>query len=288
MKYKLLLIIVLISLQSLHSQKTILWSIKKVDLPKTSYVLGTFHQMGNSFVDDKPLIKQFLLQADVAVFESIEDKEKTVRDFMLQRPEDFSYRTLLDQQDVNFLENYVTTWKVPLSKIKPRELIMKLEQQYVIAKCSTVKRFDTILHMDDYLIFLSKRSNVKIFGLETSANQFDAINSSPDGEISWEDVKQSIHYLVEVLQSDKDQRRKCQLAQDYMRMKLDYQFDVKCAENHPIISNRNQKWMPQIIKLLEEEKGVFIAVGLFHLYGQCGIITQLRNQGYTIEPVKLK
>ena len=56
------------------AQNTILWSVHKPGSSKTSYVLGTLHQMGNSFVDDKPLIKELLFKSDLAVFESIEDK----------------------------------------------------------------------------------------------------------------------------------------------------------------------------------------------------------------------
>ncbi|QAA80835.1 hypothetical protein EI546_03415 [Aequorivita sp. H23M31] len=35
------------------------------------------------------------------------------------------------------------------------------------------------------------------------------------------------------------------------------------------------------------EKNCFIAVGLLHLYGQCGLIVQLRERGYVVEHISL-
>ena len=36
---------------------------------------------------------------------------------------------------------------------------------------------------------------------------------------------------------------------------------------------------------LQNYNSVFIAVGLLHLKGQCGIIEQLRNSGYEVNPI---
>ena len=56
MKKIILILSILLSVNMVNSQNTILWSISKPDSNKTSYLFGTFHQMGNSFVDNKPKI----------------------------------------------------------------------------------------------------------------------------------------------------------------------------------------------------------------------------------------
>ena len=56
MKKIILILSILLSVNMVNSQNTILWSISKPDSNKTSYLFGTFHQMGNSFVDNKPEI----------------------------------------------------------------------------------------------------------------------------------------------------------------------------------------------------------------------------------------
>jgi uncharacterized protein YbaP (TraB family) len=67
-------------------------------------------------------------------------------------------------------------------------------------------------------------------------------------------------------------------------MEFDYQFNESCNTE---FKTRNGNWIPQLEKILPE-KNCFIAVGLLHLYGQCGLIVQLRKKGYIVEPVELE
>lgn len=67
-------------------------------------------------------------------------------------------------------------------------------------------------------------------------------------------------------------------------MQFDYQFTETCNTE---LKSRNENWIPQLEKILPE-KNCFIAVGLLHLYGECGLIVQLRKRGYKVEPVELK
>lgn len=274
------------------AQNTILWSVKKPNLENTSYILGTFHQMGNSFVDEKPLIKELISKSELVIFESIENKQEKIIDVMLKRADDYSYRELLYKEDVDFLENYTKEWSVPLSKQKPGEFIIKFLQEITKKYCGTIKISDTSDHMDSYLQSYAEKQNLRIYGLETyadqknafSADQENAINTNKE-ELTWDKAKDIIHQHI---QNEKNQNIDCKLAKDYMKMKLDYQFKVKCAENGAMLTKRNEKWMPQIIKSIEENNSVFIAVGLYHLYEDCGIISQLRKNGYEVKPIKLK
>ena len=58
------------------SQNTILWKVSDTINAKTSYLVGTFHQFGNSFVDSIPEIKNSLLNSELAVFESLDTAEE--------------------------------------------------------------------------------------------------------------------------------------------------------------------------------------------------------------------
>jgi len=288
MKFSLSVILVFLNIFSLCSQNTILWSVKRPNEEKSSYLLGTFHQMGNSFVDEKPQIVKLLTASDIAIFESIEDKNEKIIGVMNKRADDFSYRTYLDKQDVDFLEKLSADWVVPVSKQKPAELLVKLQQEYIKINCGTVKPADSLKHMDDYLQLLAEKNGVKTIGLETYSNQFDAINTGKEGAFTWEKAQKPVHFWVESFQKNKDEKRLCALAREYMKMKFDYQLKVKCAENDPFLVNRNQKWIPKIIETIQQNNTVFVAVGLLHLYGECGIISQLRSRGYEVNPVKLK
>ncbi|MNE47035.1 TraB family protein [compost metagenome] len=244
--------------------------------------------MGNSFVDEKPLIKELLLKSDLAIFESVEDKYEKIISVMLKRTDDFSYRESLNKQDVGFLEKYTADWKVPISKQKPAELLVKLQQEYVKMSCGTVKSTDTTAHMDDYLLSLAQKNGIQVQGLESFADQFEAISSINGEDFSWDKAKDIIHEWVINFQDDKNRKKICALAESYIKMRLDYQFNTRCAENDEVLLKRNEKWMPLIIESIQQNNSVIVIVGLYHLYGECGIISQLRKEGYIVNPVKLK
>lgn len=49
-----------------------------------------------------------------------------------------------------------------------------------------------------------------------------------------------------------------------------------------LLLNRNEKWVPQIIEMLEEPGEVFIVVGAAHLSGDDSVIALLREQGFEV------
>ncbi len=55
--------------------------------------------------------------------------------------------------------------------------------------------------------------------------------------------------------------------------------------NNIFLDDRNQKWIPVIMDLMEQGS-IFFAVGAGHLPGESGIINLLIQEGYTVTPVK--
>ena len=52
------------------------------------------------------------------------------------------------------------------------------------------------------------------------------------------------------------------------------------------LHNRNKNWLPKIIKLIHEQS-TFVAVGAAHLGGEKGLLNLLKEEGYTLKPVKI-
>lgn len=52
-----------------------------------------------------------------------------------------------------------------------------------------------------------------------------------------------------------------------------------------LLDDRNIKWMPKIRKNLDQNKVIFIAVGARHLYGENGLISLLKADGFSVERV---
>lgn len=270
-------------LGNVFSQNTILWSVRDSTSEKTSYLLGTYHQIGNSFIDSLPEIQKTLFSSNLAIFESTENGEH-LRNYLNSRDDNLEYLDNLKKSDIKFLESCASDWSVPISKLKPLELLTKLQQVYFETQCGSVKPTDTWDHFDNYLIYLAQSKHITIMGLETDSLQTAYINTSaPD--VTWKSVKKNIHTWVKNIKGSKHTKKYCQNVIDYMNMSFNYQFDEKCGEN-PMLKGRNDKWM-KILPSLIEKNNCFIAVGLLHLYGNCGLIMQLREQGYIVAEINL-
>lgn len=279
----LIVLILLFSSNRMPAQNTILWSVQKGTNPTTTYLLGTFHQMGNSFIDSIPQIKESLLKSDLAIFETVEHAKNLIS-YLNSRPEDHSYQNYLKKQDINLLLEISKAWPVPISKLKPIEILIKLDQEYVLKNCGTMKRGDQWNHFEKYLIDIAKQNNVEILGLENDSIQTKDINDMGN-HLNWNEAEKHIHRSLNNFQASKGKKESCYHAQQYMKFLNDYQLTEKCADTALI--SRNKSWIKKLLPNLES-KNLFIAVGILHLYGDCGIIMLLRNLGYTVIPIVLK
>ncbi len=86
--------------------------------------------------------------------------------------------------------------------------------------------------------------------------------------------------------SSNNNQNNCGFTNKYRQFDLDYKFDIEC-ETNIIFLKRNNDWM-KIIPNLLKTKNTFIAVGYGHLIKKCGILEQLKNKGFKIEPIKIK
>ena len=54
-----------------------------------------------------------------------------------------------------------------------------------------------------------------------------------------------------------------------------------------LITDRHDKWLPQIEAFTASGKVHFVVTGLMHMYGPDGLIQRLKNLGYTVEKLRL-
>ncbi|ELR68373.1 hypothetical protein C900_00472 [Fulvivirga imtechensis AK7] len=278
-----ILSIIFISTASI-AQNTILWTVTDTVAKKTSYVLGTFHQFGNSFVDSIPEIKESLVKSELAVFESIDDVENTRKMINARQASDGIERGLAKKELLK-LKEISKEWEVDLYKLTPLEIRWKLQQEFQKIVCKTAMPTDEWDHFDSYLVHLAKESNIEVLGLETDSLQLSLIeqeNKNPD----WGREKKNIRIWLNHLTSGQPDLSHCSHAEKYRKFNLDYKFTEVCNDDI-LIRQRNQDWM-KIIPDLLENSNCFIAVGYFHLQKQCGLLEQLKARGFVVEPVELK
>jgi uncharacterized protein len=62
---------------------------------------------------------------------------------------------------------------------------------------------------------------------------------------------------------------------------LSSEYDAFPALYRPLVTVRNERWLPQIEQLLKGPDNVMVVVGSLHLVGKGGLLELLRKDGYT-------
>ncbi len=277
------LLISLVTSQMCISQNTILWRVSDTVHHKTSYVLGTFHQFGNSFVDDRPKLKAVLLKSEIAIFETI-DTLDVIKDIIYKREDTgVNIERELGKTHYARLKAIYEKKEVSFSKFKPVEVSVVLQQQYLKRNCKMVSQTDTWDHLEAYLMFLATKNNVPLYGLESYKAQLDFINRA-NKNTTWKEEKKSIRDWVKRLE-DKDTTY-CVGPNRYKKHQIEYRFKIPCKKEDVLVTERNANWMEILPKFLSKNH-CFIAVGLMHLKKQCGLLEQFRQLGFKVSPVEL-
>jgi hypothetical protein len=133
---------------------------------------------------------------------------------------------------------------------------------------------------------LAKNDKKTIEGLESVTEQLELFTSLSKNEQT-EMVMSSLRDEAKAKSSFE------QMQQIYLTQNIDELFsfikkesDSPIANSRVFLENRNQNWIPQMEKMMENQS-VFFAVGAAHLAGPEGVIELLIKKGYTLTPIKL-
>ena len=281
MKRIIFFIIILISTNGI-AQNTILWQITDTINKKQSFLLGSYHDMGNSFIDSIPEIKENLYRSDFAIFESIDTIKPS--EIVNNRNYNNNIGEKIPKRYSKQLEIITKDWETDYTKLEPHELRVALIREFGKTKCGNVKPTDKWNHFDLYLMHLAKLKKIECFGLESYSQQLELLDKEP--KPSWEKEKENICYWITQISEKKPDKKNCNFSNWYKNFKFPYQFEKECTDNL-LIEERNNEWMKQLPELLHENNA-FVVVGFMHLIRKCGLIEQLRGQGFIVEPIELK
>lgn len=142
--------------------------------------------------------------------------------------------------------------------------------------------------LDQHLMQRAAAANKPTAGLETIDQQLRALDSTPiDEQIA--SLQEYLDHPAELPGMLRDMHeawrngdvdRLSTLAIDEMRSKT--------PETYRLINvQRNDAWVPQLRKLLDEsgQGDALVVVGAMHLLGRDGVVEKLRDGGYTVERV---
>ena len=281
MKYFITLLITLFYLSAFAQQRqtnsdhSLLWCISGNGLSQPSFLFGTEHlictdnyvwksYMQECFARCKKLCTELdlsnaSLPSQIANIR-IDETRKELRSYYKSDDYQVVRRYFLDSigKDLDTMQHYNPFFLQAIVIVK-------------IAHC------DSIVSYELRLMQKARSAGMKITGLETVKDQSDAIDStSPES---------AARYLLLAAAAENA------AIYEYNKMQTDYNTeDIQALYNMmrgmtSVLDNRNKKWIPEIKKMIHSNS-VFFAVGAGHLWGDQGVISLLRNEGYSVIPIK--
>lgn len=262
-------------------EKSLLWKISGNGLKYNSYLFGTIHVSCDASLDDSTIkalktTEQLFLEIDMN-----KPIEMEMMKYITMKNEN-KISKLLNSEDFNLVDEFLNKkMKMSLKFFDSYKPFMIATMLYPsILECS-------IQNIERELIIINKNNNNKeVFGLETIKEQMEIFDQIPY-EIQAEEL---VKMVKSDLKKDKEEIKKMIAIYknkdiDAMQQIMDESENKITSENKKIlIYDRNNKWIPTIIKIINE-KPTFIAVGAGHLAGNEGIIKLLRRNGYRVEAV---
>lgn len=261
------------------SVHTILFEVSVADNAHHSYLFGTHHAFGEQFLDTMDLAREKLRTCDVLVVECIGSAEAVVN----ARGTRTDWSAYLSPKDLAYLRELFTTSDVQLDLLTPTELHAALARYHAIKNCKARSAADSSRTLDDAIIDLAVEAGMELVGLETAEAQLELLRKDVEG------MPRKVHarrLAAAIAQIRSGGTSGCNEVQRYASVQWDLHLHAPCT-NTLMLTERNARWMERIGPLLHE-RSCFIAVGLSHLMYDCGLISELRERGFRVEPVPLR
>lgn len=261
---------------------TVFFQVTHPNSSKTSYLFGSHHAFGKPFFDSLTLANQVLDSSNVLIKENLNVPGELAQDIINQRKEKTNWKNYLNSEDLAYIEKLFANSPTDFNKMTPQELFVFLSRYGKQQICLNKQATDTSLSLDNYVETLAIQKGIQLIGLETTMQQIEYINQDVEG-MPKKVHKRRLRNLIQQIQSKN--KSLCQETTWYSNMDFDYQLNNKCS-NTLMLTHRNEQWMTELPDLIENNNA-FIIVGLSHLMYDCGLINQLRQQGFIITPLSM-
>ena len=271
-----------VSAKKPDDDRSLLWKISGKNLNKPSYLFGTIHLICPDDYLWTEKMQQSLDKADEVCFEMDMD-DPSVMMTVAMGMVDQSGKKLEEYfapEDYKKISDYV---RDSLNMNITMFQNMKPSALPTIFAVRSVYCADPVSY-EDRIMQKAQKSKKEIVGIEMPEEQIALFNSIP--------VDSVIKEVIDVINNErKDEDTYRAMIKAYKEQDLQalYNF-IKESENigaevGPFLDDRNKKWIERMVERMDQ-KSVFFAVGAGHLWGDNGVISLLRKDGYTVEPVK--
>ena len=264
-------------------EKSLLYEISGNGISKPSYLYGTIHIICKDDFVMTEATKQKFSETQQVYLELDMDDPKMMPEMMksMYMTDGSTLKTLISEADYQkvsqFFKDSLKTNIGMLDKMKPF-VLSSMTIPKLIA-CPSQSYEETFLKM-------AQKDNKEVLGLETVEEQFDALDKMGM-------KKQADLMLVKMIENWNDGKQELkQLIKDYKNQDVEAMYEdmtksktMDTQFEEDLLVSRNKNWISKIQKIIKE-KSTFFAVGAGHLGGKKGVITLLRNEGFTVKAVK--
>jgi len=265
----------------------VFWEISANGLSKPSYLFGTFHLKGSTYVDSLTQVIDKFKGSGTVVGELLFDSTMTMKVMTASIMKDTTLDMLMSrehfQQTASWLKELTGYDLKMFNKMNPMMieiLIMStLQQKYFPAPPNDRP-------MDLYFQQRAKTEGKKMIGLESFDEQINALYN----QFSYK--RQADMLMDYVLEKDRAKSDVVNMNRYYREGNLSQLESMMTREvfsekeTDVLVNDRNRKWMIQLPGLMKEQQ-TFIAVGALHLAGENGLVALLRKAGYVVRPVRM-
>lgn len=262
---------------------TLLWKVSGKDLKKPSFLFGTFHLLCKEDINISDPLRRAINDVDTIYMEmDMDDPTVMLSGMMYMNMKDGkTLKDLYTPEEYKKLEAYFNdTLKMPMmlfQKAKPYFLVALLYPRMM--DCATPSG------VEQEIIKIAKKAKKEINGLETmqlQASVFDSIPYEWQAKELLNNIDSFPKYKLEF--ADMVQMYKNQQMDSLEKMMTKSELGGE-EYSEFLLGNRNRNWVHQLNSIMKKSS-VLVAVGAGHLPGKDGLVELLRNEGYTVEPLK--
>ena len=272
------ILIAAVSFTAEAQDQSLLWKISGNGLDKPSYIFGTIHIMCSDYrLEDK--VQTALANSDQVYLElDMDDPAMATKMQQLAVNKDmknFSYE-LKDEDKKKLNEFLVANYNAGLEQLG----ILK---PFALMGMILIKRIscDAPNGVEELIKTEAIRAKKEIKGLETVEFQMGLFDNVP--------LEDQMVWIMDLLEDDYPEEYS-QMMEAYQEEELD-KLELLMAESpgmanylDMLLYQRNKNWVP-LISEISKNKSTFYGVGAAHLTGSKGVISLLKKEGYTVDPV---
>ena len=263
------------------SDNALLWKISGNGVSSPSYLYGTVHMIcPEDFTLGEQLKEKFGTAQKIFLEVDMDDPAMNMKMMQLSMLQGKKLSDMFSDNDYNKLNIFFRdTMGMPLT-------LLNTMKPFVLFSLLTLKSLPCAQPQSYEMNFvkMAQEQHKAVEGLETIEEQMKIFDDMPDSV----QVQMVMRYINEF---DEQKKEFVKMVHAYRQQDAEalYRYmmsspDIAGSEE-ALLFNRNRKWVPVMEQAMQKEK-IFFAVGAGHLGGPYGLISLLREKGYTVTGIR--